>query len=75
MALTPAQEQALDQLVTQMRRAQPKPTPAPQPDMLQTWLGISQSDLREQIFGLLGQRMNTKNASWIGSMPIPWKPT
>ncbi|MFT3894407.1 MAG: hypothetical protein QM730_22480 [Anaerolineales bacterium] len=40
MALTPEQEQALDQLVAQMRQVQPKPTPAP--DMLQTWLGISQ---------------------------------
>ena len=30
MALTPEQEQALDQLVIQMRQAQPKP--APQPD-------------------------------------------
>ena len=25
-------------------------------DMLQTWLGISQSDLREKIFALLGQK-------------------
>jgi hypothetical protein len=72
MTLTPAQEQALDQLVTQMRRAQPKPTPAPQPDMLQTWLGISQPDLREKIFGLLGQKdeYEKRFLDWVNANPL-----
>jgi hypothetical protein len=72
MALTPAQEQALDQLVTQMRQAQPKLTPAPQPDMLQTWLGISQPDLREKIFGLLGQKdeYEKRFLDWVNANPL-----
>jgi hypothetical protein len=72
MALTPAQEQALDQLVTQMRQAQPKPTPASQPDMLQTWLGISQPDLREKIFGLLGQKdeYEKRFLDWVNANPL-----
>jgi hypothetical protein len=72
MALTPAQEQALDQLVTQMRQAQPKLTPAPQSDMLQTWLGISQVDLREKIFGLLGQKdeYEKRFLDWVNANPL-----
>ena len=72
MALTPEQEQALDQLVTQMRQAQPKPAPAPQPDMLQTWLGISQTDLREKIFALLGQKdeYERRFLDWVNANPL-----
>jgi hypothetical protein len=70
MTLTPAQEQALDQLVAQMRQAQPKP--APPPDMLQTWLGISQSDLRETIFALLGQKdeYEKRFLDWVNANPL-----
>jgi len=72
MALTPAQEQALDQLVAQMRQAHPKPTPAPQADMLQTWLGISQADLREKIFALLGQKdeYEKRFLDWVNANPL-----
>ena len=72
MALTPAQEQALDQLVAQMRHAHPKPTPAPQADMLQTWLGISQADLREKIFALLGQKdeYEKRFLDWVNANPL-----
>ena len=72
MALTPAQEQALDQLVSQMRQARPKPAPASQPDMLQTWLGISQADLREKIFALLGQKdeYEKRFLDWINANPL-----
>ena len=72
MALTPAQEQALDQFVVQMRRAQAKPAPAPQPDMLQTWLGISQADLREKIFALLGQKdeYEKRFLDWVNANPL-----
>jgi hypothetical protein len=70
MALTPAQEEALDQLVAQMRQTQPKPTP--QADMLQTWLGISQSDLREKIFALLGQKDEYEKLflDWVNANPL-----
>jgi len=72
MALTSAQEQALDQLVAQMRHARPKPVPVPQPDMLQTWLGISQSDLRETIFALLGQKDENEKRflNWVNANPL-----
>ena len=72
MALTPAQEQALDLLVAQMRLAQPKPVPALQPDMLLTWLGISQSDLREKIFALLGQKdeYEKRFLDWVNANPL-----
>jgi hypothetical protein len=72
MALTPAQEQALDQLVAQMREMQPKPAPGPQPDMLQTWLGISQHDLREKIFALLGQKdeYEKRFLDWVHANPL-----
>ena len=70
MALTPAQEQALEQLVAQMRQAQPKP--ASQPDMLQTWLGISQADLSEKIFALLGQKdeYEKRFLDWVNANPL-----
>ena len=72
MALTSAQEQALDQLVAQMRQVQSQPAPAPQPDMLQTWLGISQADLREQIFSLLGQKdeYEKRFLDWVNANPL-----
>jgi hypothetical protein len=72
MALTPEQEQALDQLVVQMRKAQPRPAPAPEPDMLQAWLGISQSDLREKIIALLGQKdeYEKRFLDWVNANPL-----
>ncbi len=72
MALTPEQEQALDQLVAQMRQAQPKPASTLEPDMLQTWLGISQSDLREKIFALLGQKDELEKSFlyWVNANPL-----
>jgi hypothetical protein len=70
MALTPAQEQALDELVAQMRKSQPQPKP--EPDMLETWLGISQSDLREKIFSLLGQKDEYEKQfrDWVNANPL-----
>ena len=72
MALTPAQEQALDGLVAQMRQVQPKPAPMAQPDMLQTWLGLSQADLREKIFALLGQKdeYEKRFLDWVNVNPL-----
>jgi hypothetical protein len=70
MALTPAQEQALDQLVAQMRQTRPKSVP--QPDMLQTWLGVSQTDLRDTIFALLGQKdeYQKRFLDWVNANPL-----
>jgi hypothetical protein len=70
MALTPAQEQALDELVAHMNQAQPKLVP--QPDILQTWLGISQADLREKIFALLGQKDEYEKhfLDWVNANPL-----
>ncbi len=72
MTLTPAQEQALDQLVAQMRQAQSRPETPPQPDMLQTWLGISQSDLVEKIFMLLGKKdeYEKRFLDWVNANPL-----
>jgi hypothetical protein len=70
MALTPAQEQALDQLVAEMRK--PQPAPVPQPDMLKAWLGISQDDLRAEIFSLLGQKDVYEKSflDWVNANPL-----
>jgi len=72
MALTRVQEQALDQLVAQMRQERPQPASALQPDMLQTWLGISQTDLREKIFTLLGQKdeYEKRFLDWVNANPL-----
>ena len=72
MALTPAQEQALDQLIAQMREIRPKTATAPGPDMLQSWLGISQDDLRAKIFSLLGQKdeYEKRFLDWINANPM-----
>ena len=72
MALTPAQEQALDQLVAQMREAQSQPASVPQLDMLQTWLGISQTDLYGKIFALLGQKDDYEKRflDWVNVNPL-----
>lgn len=70
MALTPAQEQALDQLVAQMRKSRPQPKS--EPDLLATWLGISETDLREKIFSLLGQKDKYEKSflDWIDANPL-----
>jgi hypothetical protein len=55
-----------------MRQEQRQPPPAPQPDMLQTWLGISQADLRERIFALLGQKdeYEKRFLDWVNANPL-----
>jgi hypothetical protein len=70
MALTPDQEKALDQLTAHMRQAQPGP--APEPDMLQTWLGISQADLSGKILSLLGQKdeYEQRFRAWVSANPL-----
>ena len=73
MTLTPAQEQALDELVAQMRQAQSKPAPAAsEPDLLQTWLGISQADLYQKIFMLLGKKdeYEKRFLDWVNANPL-----
>lgn len=71
MALTPEQEQALNQLIAQMR--QPRHEQAtPQLDTFQTWLGVSQADLRDKIFALLGQKdeYEKRFLDWVNANPL-----
>jgi hypothetical protein len=70
MALTPAQEQALDQLVAEIRKTRPKAKA--QPDLLETWLGLSQTELREKVLALLGQKdqYEQKFLNWVEANPL-----
>src|SRR5512133_1629189 len=70
MAITPAQEQALDELVAQMRK--PQKRVKSQPDVLKAWLGISENDLREKIFSLLGQKdeYEKRFLDWFEANPL-----
>jgi hypothetical protein len=72
MALTAEQAQALDQLMVQMREMETQPPPTPAPDMLKTWLGVSQADLRETIFALLGQKeeFEKRFLDWVNANPL-----
>lgn len=69
MALTAEQERALDALVAQMR--QPSPQPA-QPDFLQAWLGISQAEMKDKIFSLLGKKDEYEGRflDWVEANPL-----
>ena len=72
MTLTPVQEKALDELVSQIQEAHSKPRPIPEHDMLQTWLGLSLPDLREKIFALLGQKDDYEKRflDWVNANPL-----
>ena len=72
MALTTEQAQALDQLMVHMREMATQPPPTPAPDMLKTWLGVSQADLRETIFALLGQKeeFEKRFLDWVNANPL-----
>lgn len=65
MALTQEQQQALDELVRQMRK------PA-EPDMFQTWLGFSREELRGKVLGLLEQKDKYQNnfLDWVERNPL-----
>lgn len=72
MTLTPTQEKALDELVSQIHKTQAQANTAPEPDLLQTRLGLSQSDLREKIFTLLGQKdeYEKRFLDWVNVNPL-----
>lgn len=65
MALTQEQQQALDELVHQMR----KPAAS---DMLQTWLGFSREELRGKVLGFLAQKDKYHNnfIDWMERNPL-----
>lgn len=65
MALTQEQQQALDELVRQMRK------PA-EPDMLQAWLGFSREELRGKVLELLEQKDKYQNnfLDWVERNPL-----
>jgi hypothetical protein len=70
MALTPVQEKALSELVSKIQQTQS--TPVVEPDMLQTFLGLSLPDLREKIFSLLGQKdeYEKRFLNWVNANPL-----
>ena len=70
MALTPVQEKALSELVSKIQQTQS--TPVVEPDMLQTFLGLSLPDLREKIFSLLGQKDEYEKLflNWVNANPL-----
>lgn len=70
MALTPVQEKALSELVSKIQQIQS--TSVVEPDMLQTFLGLSLPDLREKIFSLLGQKDEYEKLflNWVNANPL-----
>jgi hypothetical protein len=68
MALTPAQTQALDQLMAEINKSRPPS----QPDLLETWLGLSSTDLQSKIFALLGQKdeYEQRFRDWVDNNPL-----
>ncbi|MGC1378957.1 MAG: potassium channel family protein [Anaerolineales bacterium] len=65
MAVTQEQQQALDELMSHMRK------PA-EPDILKTWLGFSREELREKVLSLLDQKSDYQQhiLDWIESNPM-----
>ncbi len=68
MSLTPAQTQALDQLMVEINKSRPPS----QPDLLETWLGLSSTDLQSKIFALLGQKdeYEQRFRDWVDNNPL-----
>jgi len=64
MALTPEQQQALDELVRLAKQ--------PQTDWLQTWLGISRQEVRQTVLSLLDQKDMAQGRllDWVESNPL-----
>ncbi len=70
MALTPEQQQALDDLMQAVHRTR-NPAPAP-PDWLQTWLGISRQDVRDAVQNLIQQKngLEARVLDWVEANPL-----
>ncbi len=56
MTLTPEQQQALDELFTHVRQPEGGNGAAPQPDFLQTWFGVSGSELKAKVQALFDKK-------------------
>ncbi len=56
MTLTPEQQQALDELFAYVPQRANGDRAAPQPDFLQTWFGVSGSELKAQLLALFDQK-------------------
>lgn len=56
MTLTPEQQQALDQLLSQVPKSTNDHGAASSNDWLQTWLGVSGSDLKAQLLKLFDRK-------------------
>ena len=70
MTLTQAQQLALDELISHM--GQSAAAPPPEPDMLQTWLGLSREQLQEKVLSLLDQKdeYQKRLLDWIDTNPM-----
>jgi hypothetical protein len=71
MAVTPEQQQALDDLMQAVQQAKNPPHPET-PDWMQTWLGISRQDVRETVRSLLGQKngLEARLLDWVEANPL-----
>ncbi len=56
MTLTPEQQQALDELFAYVPRQVNGNGPAPQPDFLQTWFGVSGGELKARLQALFDKK-------------------
>jgi len=70
MTLTQAQQQALDELISHM--GQPAAARPPEPDLLQTWVGLSREQLQEKVMSLLDQKdeYQKRLLDWIDTNPM-----
>jgi hypothetical protein len=67
-SLTQDQESLLAELIGPA----PAPRPAASPDLLTTWLGLSSSDLRRQLAGLLARKEGVERQvlDWLARNPL-----
>lgn len=72
MMLTPEQEQALDTLLASVPKNGEETAVSPSADFLQTWLGISGSQLKDYLSTLLNQKNAWQDAflTWVEGNPL-----
>ena len=70
--LTPEQEQALDTLLASVPKNGEETAVSPPADFLQTWLGISESQLKDYLSTLLNQKNAWQDTflTWVEGNPL-----
>lgn len=70
--LTPEQEQALDTLLASVPKNGEETAVSPSADFLQTWLGISESQLKDYLSTLLNQKNAWQDTflTWVEGNPL-----